>query len=55
MNLLAILRSVFWLIVRWFKRRDAGEPQRKMDEADKSVAEHDTKKVNEILDRGTRL
>lgn len=51
-SILEILKSGLWLIVRFFKRRDAKEPERKRDEIDKAVTEHDEKKVNILLDDG---
>ena len=51
-SILNIIKSALWLIVRFFKRKDAREPQRKRDEIAKAVVTHDEKKVNELLEIG---
>ena len=44
--------GILWLIVRFFKRKDAAAPQKKRDEIAKAVLTHDSNKVEEIYQDG---
>lgn len=48
----AALGGLVWLAVRFFRRRDAAEPQRKRDEIGKAVTTHNESKINTLLDDG---
>lgn len=49
MKLLSIISSFFWLVVRYFKRRDRNEPQREMDKAREASARGDDDELNRRL------
>jgi hypothetical protein len=51
-NILAILRSALWLVIRFFVKRDEPEAVRKraQNEIDKAVTSGDEARVNVLLD-----
>jgi len=50
-NLLAIIKSIFWLIVRGLTRRDKAEPQREINKARRASRKGDDKTLNDVLSR----
>ncbi len=47
---LSIISSIFWLVLRFFKRKDANEPQRILDQARDASARKDDATLNAALD-----
>lgn len=49
MKILRIIADALWLVVRWYKRKDANEPQRELDKARDASARGDDADLNRRL------
>lgn len=46
----SIVATALWLLKRWLTRRDAREPQRRVDEGRAAAAQGDDEKLNALID-----
>jgi hypothetical protein len=51
-TIISALGGFLWLVIRFFKRRDAAEPGRKREEIGTAITNHDETKINELLENG---
>jgi hypothetical protein len=49
--IIGIFSGLVWLVVRFFKRKDAAEPQTDLDRARAAAAKGDDQTLNEELDK----
>lgn len=49
-TVIAIIKSIFWLVVRFFKRKDEHEPQASLDKARTDAATGSDANLNADLD-----
>jgi hypothetical protein len=50
MKIFTIIADIFWLVIRFFKRKDANEPQRTLDQARQDSATGNDDALNRDLD-----